>query len=51
MSKMSKSGKPVGYFDTKDQEEDSNIWLYIQDMTNQKLIGYFKVNLTMLWRF
>ena len=44
MSKMSKNGKSLEYFDTKDQVEEGSIWLRIQDMMNNKLFGYQKVN-------
>ena len=47
---MSKNGKLVEYLDIKDQVEKGSIWLYIQDTTNLKLVGYQKVNLAMLWR-
>ena len=51
MSKMSKNGKSVEYFGTKDQVEEGKIWLPIQDMMNLKLFGYQRVNLAMLWSF
>ena len=38
--KIGNNGKVVGYFGTKDQVEEGNIWLYIQDMINLKLFGY-----------
>ena len=40
MYKMSKNGKSVEYFDTKDQVEEGSIWLRIQDVKNLKLVGY-----------
>ena len=48
MLKMSKNGKSVEYFGTKDQVEEGSIWLHIQDIMNLKLVGYQKVNFTML---
>ena len=50
MSKMSKSGKLVGFLDTKDQAKKASIWLLTQDKINLKLIDYLKVNFVMLWR-
>ena len=50
MSKISKSGKSVGFFGTKDQVEEGSIWLHIQDIMNLKLFGYPKVNLAMFQR-
>ena len=44
MSKMSKNGKSLEYFYTKDQVEEGSIWLYIQDMMNLKLFVYQKKN-------
>ena len=43
--KMSKNGKSVGYFDTKDQVEKESIWLYIQDTMNLKLFVYLESKL------
>ena len=48
MSKISKNGKSVEHFATKDQVEVGSIWLNIQNMMNLKLIGYDKVNLAIL---
>ena len=38
--KMSKNGKSVEYFGTKDQMEEGSICLHIQDIMNMKLLGY-----------
>ena len=48
MSKMSKNGKSVEYFNTKDQVERGSIWLYTQDIMYQKLVGYQKVNFAII---
>ena len=48
ISKMSKNGKSVGYFQIKDQVQKGSIWLHIQDMMNLKLVGYQKVNFATL---
>ena len=48
MSKISMSGKLVEYFDTKYQVEEGSIWLHIQDIKNLKIVGYQRVNFTML---
>ena len=48
--KMSKNGKSVEYFDTKDQAKEGSIWLHIQDTINLNHVGYLKVNFTILWR-
>ena len=51
ISKISKSEKLVGYFDTKDQAEEKSIWLHIQDKMNLKLVAYLKANFAIFWRF
>ena len=51
ISNMSKNGKLVGYFSTRDQVEKGSICLPIRDTMNLKLVGYQKVNLAMLWTF
>ena len=48
MLKMSKSEKPVGYLDTKDQAEEGSIWLHIQNTINLKLVHNLKVNFALI---
>ena len=48
MLQMSKNGKLVDYFSTKDQAAEGNIWLPMQDTTNLKLVDFQTVNSTML---
>ena len=45
---MSKNGKSKYYIYTKDQVEEGNIWLHIQNMMKLKLVGYQKANFAML---
>ena len=51
MLKVSKNGKSVEYFGTKNQVQEGSIWLLIQDPMNLKPVGYQRFNLLMLWRF
>ena len=51
MSKISKNGKSVEYYCTKDPAEKGGIWLNIQDIMNLKLFVNQKVSFTILWKF